>query len=123
LTIANPSGVNLNIILDSTTSQQRLSFGTFIPANQRDFNVAAHLTQRGSFALFIFAGRSGRAVPSIHNIRDPSSTAITSRAPRNLINAELSYVNSDLIVNWRSSEATQPSITQIVFTQNFGRRV
>lgn len=76
----------------------------------------------GNYYLSVFVGRSGIAAANTFTISPSFIGSIVSRAPTAIKSASLNLIGNDLWLNWTSSDVFQPALTQIIFTQDGGKK-
>jgi hypothetical protein len=76
----------------------------------------------GNYYLSVFVGRSGIAAANTFTISPSFIGSIVSRAPNAVRSASLNLVENNLWLNWTYSDVSQPALTQIIFTQDGGKK-
>jgi hypothetical protein len=119
--IPNPAGTRVTIIFTRITDQKKLSFSQYLQPNVFKFNLIANLNLTGTYYFSIFAGTNGITSTKQYEIAPSFIGRITAAAPNPIPDASLSLVDNDLVINWTNSANSNPSLTQIIFSQEGGQ--
>ena len=119
-TPATGTGTYVIFAFISSTSSNKYTFRTTVPAGSSEFTLTVNTKgmQAGDYYLAFYPGLSGSySMSTVYSVRNPGSEYAYSTPPSAPSGCSLNFENNKLVLRWNEDGLTP--LERVVFTQGF----